>query len=293
MEVILISTFLLFCMFSFSLVVGEGTSSAAPILIVGSAHNVSSPAVPQTPDDVSFEFAPSPALLKEQKETVKIMLHGITHTLTSGNLLQLAYCRRAADNIFNMNWAPLDISPLRAIFDELFAYLESLKDLHNLGPAALFQQEVGQRLINLRAQVEIKRKELDIPIIAQDETLAALSTLRVSIERTRLMLADLEQRYEVQQLKFEERSSRIQACQYSFSITQNELKDFEAMLNECLGADWHQQEEALQIQRYVAAKKQMLKRHIEDFNTKYQAFHDTYVFSFSLLPFVHQRNGLQ
>lgn len=74
---------------------------------------------------------------------------------------------------------------------------------------------------------------------------------------------------------FEEHSSRIQACQYGLMTTQNELSDFEAMLNECMGVDWQQQEEGLQVQRYVAAKKQMLKRHIEDFNTKYQAFHDT------------------
>ena len=87
---------------------------------------------------------------------MRIMLRGTTHTLTSGNISQLAYYRRAANNIFCMNWAPLDIRPLRAIFDELFAYLESLKDLHNLGPAALFRQELGQRLTNLRAHVEIR-----------------------------------------------------------------------------------------------------------------------------------------
>ncbi|KAJ8621763.1 hypothetical protein MRB53_030292 [Persea americana] len=166
----------------------QGTSSATPVAIEGSAYNVDSPIVPQTPDDASFKFAPSLCLLKEQKETVKIMLHGITQTLTSGNLSQLAYCQRAANNIFCMNWAPLNIRSLRAIFDELFAYLESLKDLHNLGPAALFRQEVRQRLTNLRAQVEIRRQELDIFITTQDETLAALTTLRGSIERTRSML---------------------------------------------------------------------------------------------------------
>ncbi|KAJ8632688.1 hypothetical protein MRB53_026024 [Persea americana] len=146
-----------------------------------------------------------PALLKEQKET-----------------------------------APLDIRPLKAIFDELFAYLKSLRDLHSLGPTALFQQEVGQRLTSLRAQVEIRCQELNVPATAQDGTLTALSTLRGSIERTRSMLADLERQYDFQQQKFEEQSSRMQACQYSLSITENELRDFEAMLNEYLGADWQQ-----------------------------------------------------
>ena len=95
-----------------------------------------------------------------------------------------------------MNWAPLDIRPLRAVFDELFAYLESLRELHCLGPTTLFRQEVGQRLSSLLAQVEIKRQELDIPMTAQDETLTALSTLKMSSERTLSMLPDLERQYE-------------------------------------------------------------------------------------------------
>ncbi|KAJ8630267.1 hypothetical protein MRB53_023590 [Persea americana] len=72
------------------------------------------------------------------------------------------------------------------------------------------------------------------------------------------MLVDLERQYEFQQQKFEEQSSRMHACQYSLTIIENELRDFEAMLKECLGVDWQQQEDALQVQRYVAAKKQML-----------------------------------
>lgn len=110
-SVILTSKFLLSCVSPFFFTVGDGTSSSTPIAIGGSAHNADSPAIPQTPDDASFELAPSPALLKEQKETVKIILHEITHTLTGGNFTQLAYCRHAANNIFNMNWAPVDISP--------------------------------------------------------------------------------------------------------------------------------------------------------------------------------------
>lgn len=201
---------------------------------------IDSSTVPQTPDDASFELVPSPVSLKEQKETMKISLHGIFHILTSGNITQLAYSWRVSNNIFNADWAPLDVRPLRAISDELFFYLECLKDVHNLGPTALFQQEVEQRLVDLHGQVENKRQELDIPITAQSETLAALETLRGGIERTRSMLAGLEQRYRFQQWKFEEQSSRMQACGYSVTITENELKDFEAMLKECLGANCQQ-----------------------------------------------------
>ncbi|KAJ8622161.1 hypothetical protein MRB53_030690 [Persea americana] len=50
---------------------------------------------------------------------------------------------------------------------------------------------------------------------------------------THSMLPDLERQYEFQQQKFEDQSSRMQACQYSFLITEKELRDFEAMLDEC------------------------------------------------------------
>lgn len=69
-----------------------------------------------------------------------------------------------------------------------------------------------QRLVDLRAQVKIRRQELDILVIAQDETLTALTTLRGSIERTRSMLADLEWQYVFQQQKFDEQLLRMQAC---------------------------------------------------------------------------------
>ncbi|KAJ8633499.1 hypothetical protein MRB53_026835 [Persea americana] len=75
-----------------------------------------------------------------------------------------------------------------------------------------------------------------------------------SMERTHLMLADLEWQYEFQQQKFKEQSLLMQACQYSLSIIKNDLRDFEVMLDEFLGADWQQQEEAFQVQNYVAAK---------------------------------------
>ena len=94
------------------------------------------------------------------------MLHGITHTLTNGNLNQLSNYGRVANNIFGMNWEQLDIRPLRAIFDELFVYLESLKDLSSLSPIGLFQQEVGQRLTSLRGQLAVRRQELDVPVTA-------------------------------------------------------------------------------------------------------------------------------
>ena len=61
----------------------------------------------------------------------------------------------------------------------------------------------------------------------------------------------------------------MQAWQYGHLIIEKELRDFEAMLDECLGVGWQQQqEEALQVETYIAAKKQMLKRHVEEFNTK-------------------------
>ncbi|KAJ8632668.1 hypothetical protein MRB53_026004 [Persea americana] len=155
-------------------------------IVVDSEEMILEPPVQssETPDDAAFELVPSPALLKEQKDTVKIMLHGITHTLTNGNLNQLSNYGRVANNIFGMNWEQLDIRPLRAIFDERFAYLESLKDLSGLSPIGLFQQEVGQRLTSLRGQLAVRRQELDVLVTAQNETLTVLLMLQGSIDKT-------------------------------------------------------------------------------------------------------------
>lgn len=117
----------------------------------GSTCAIDSSFVPQAPDDASFDLAPSPTSLKEQRDCIKMMLLGITYTVTSGDLTQLFNCRRARNDVFSMNWAPLDTKPLRVTFDEIFAYLESLKDLHDLNPIALFEQEVEQRLTDLQA----------------------------------------------------------------------------------------------------------------------------------------------
>lgn len=78
-----------------------------------------------------------------------MMLLGITYTLISGNLMLLFNCRCAVNSIFSMNCGPLDTTPLRVTFDEIFAYLKSLKDLHGLSHVALFEQEVEQRLTDL------------------------------------------------------------------------------------------------------------------------------------------------
>ena len=79
------------CLFSFCYPIGEGTS-ANPIIIEGNVHDVDSLVVPQTANDASFKLVPSQALLKEQKDTLKIMLLEITQTLASGNLTQLTNC---------------------------------------------------------------------------------------------------------------------------------------------------------------------------------------------------------
>ncbi|KAJ8615513.1 hypothetical protein MRB53_034885 [Persea americana] len=67
-------------------------TSANPIIIEGNVHDVDSLVVPQTANDASFKLVPSQALLKEQKDTLKIMLLEITQTLASGNLTQLTNC---------------------------------------------------------------------------------------------------------------------------------------------------------------------------------------------------------
>lgn len=97
------------------------------------------------------------------------------------------------DNVFSLNWAPLDVRPLRATFDKLFVYLENLKDSLNRNPTILFEQEVEERLNSLQAKLEFGRRELDAPVVAQSEVLAALDKLHDNIERTQLILVNLKQ----------------------------------------------------------------------------------------------------
>lgn len=201
-----------------------------------------------------------------------MMLTGVTQTITACKLNQLFNCRLVVDNIFNMNWAPLNIRPLKIAFDELFFYLENLKEFRSHDPNTLFEQEVEERLVSLRAQLESQRQELDAPIVAQNVTLASLDKLRDIIEKTRLVLVDLEQQYILQQQRLEEQSSRLEACQYSCSIIENELKQFEAMLNEWFGADWQQKDKSFLVKKYLVAKQAMVRRRMDEFNVKFQAF---------------------
>lgn len=252
--------------------VGEGPSSWAPTATERSTNDVVLTPIPETPDNASFELTPSPVLLKQQKSCIRMMLTGVTRTIIACKLDQLFNCRLVVDNIFSMNWAPLNIRPLKMAFDELFVYLENLKEFHSQNPTTLFEQEVEERLVRLRAQLESQRQELDAPIVAQNETLASLDKLRDIIEKTRLVLVDLEQQYIFQQQRLGEQSSRLEACQYSFSIIEKELKEFEAMLNEWLGADWQQKDKAFLVKKYLAAKQAMVKRRMDGFNVKCQAF---------------------
>lgn len=172
-------------------------------------------------------------------------------------------------NIFSMNWAPLDVSPLKTTFDELFVYLKSLKELSNQDLTTIFEQAVEERLVSIQAQLESGHQELDLPVVAQSKTFVALDRLRDSINKTWLVLVDQEQQYIFQQQRLEE---QLQACQYHFSIIEKESKDFEALRKECLMAYWLQQDKALLVKKYAVAKQDMVRERMNGFNAKCQAF---------------------
>ncbi|KAJ8631802.1 hypothetical protein MRB53_025125 [Persea americana] len=141
--------------YTFVYIAGEGTSFATSMAMEENIYEVDLSVVLQTPDDASFELAPLPVFLREQKDCIKMMLIGITQTLTNGRLDQLSNCRLVARNIFGMDWAPLDIRPLRTAVDGLFIYLENPLELCSLSPTALFEQ-VEKRLATLQTQLKAR-----------------------------------------------------------------------------------------------------------------------------------------
>lgn len=141
--------------YTFVYIAGEGTSFATSMAMEENIYEVDLSVVLQTPDDASFELAPLPVFLREQKDCIKMMLIGINQTLTNGRLDQLSNCRHVARNIFGMDWAPLDIRPLRTAVDGLFIYLENPLELCSLSPTALFEQ-VEKRLATLQTQLKAR-----------------------------------------------------------------------------------------------------------------------------------------
>lgn len=89
--------------YTFVYTAGEGTCSATSMATEENIDEVDLSVVPRTPDDASFDLAPSSVFLRQQKECIKMMLIGIAQTLTNGILDQLSNCRHVARNIFGMD----------------------------------------------------------------------------------------------------------------------------------------------------------------------------------------------
>lgn len=59
-----------------------------------------------------------------------------------------------------------------------------------------------------------------------------------NIERTQLILVDLEQLYILQQRMLNEHASKLEIFYHDFSTTDQEITRFETRLNEWFGVDW-------------------------------------------------------
>lgn len=152
-----------------------------------------------TPDDSTFEVLPLPTVLQLRKGSLKMMLSGVSNTINNLNKLdRLVSCYYVVNIAFSSNSAPLDVRSLRAAFDEFLTYLETVVSFRNQSPIALFEHDVEWRLSCLRAQLERKRQELDALVTAQNEIIVAMEKLLNNIERTHLILVDLEQLYILQ-----------------------------------------------------------------------------------------------
>lgn len=111
------------------------------------AVNATLVTVPETLDDSSFEIILSSALLQQHKDNLKMMLFGVIHTISNlSKMDQIANCCFVVDGVFSLNWAPLDVRPLKAAFDEFFMYFGTAMHLHNQNPAIYLEQEVDARL---------------------------------------------------------------------------------------------------------------------------------------------------
>lgn len=133
------------------------------------------------------------AILQLRKGSLKMMLSGVSHTINNLNKLdQLVSCYYAVNIAFSSNWVPLDVRPLRVAFDEFLTYLETAVNLCNQSPIALFEHDVEGRLSRLRAQLERKHQALDALVTAQNKITVAMEKLLNNIERTQLILVDLE-----------------------------------------------------------------------------------------------------
>lgn len=86
-------------------------------------------------------------------------------------------------NIFSMNWAPLDVSPLKTAFDELFVYLKSLKELSNQDLTTIFEQAVEERLVSIQAQLESGHQELDLPVVTRVKLLLLWTDCEIVLTR--------------------------------------------------------------------------------------------------------------
>lgn len=58
--------------------------------------------VPETPDDTSFELTPSLVLLKQQRNCIRMMLMGVSHTIAACKLDHLFDYQFVVNNIFSM-----------------------------------------------------------------------------------------------------------------------------------------------------------------------------------------------
>lgn len=61
--------------------IGEGSSSLIHMDTERSTENAALTVVPETPDDSSFELVPLPILMKPRKDSLKMMLSGVIHTV--------------------------------------------------------------------------------------------------------------------------------------------------------------------------------------------------------------------
>ncbi|KAJ8641187.1 hypothetical protein MRB53_017881 [Persea americana] len=251
----------------------EGQSSVPPML-EGEQDFKAPLSTPgrDNPVNESLVLVPQPSLVAEQRRHLRIMLGGVFQVLSNNQFELLQSCKFVVDHALGIGWSALDISPLAADFAELFTFLEDWRDSRIQNPIAIFQKEVLDRMALMKQELEDRWREIDEPAAVQSEISATMQALCGRIEKTKLVLQDMEREYAQHEVILNETATRLVVIQGWITWSERRLKDFETTLDGILGAGWEDADKAEAAQIYANHKKEMMETRMLTFSERLSDF---------------------
>lgn len=251
----------------------EGQSSVPPML-EGEQDFKAPLSTPRrdNPVNESLVLVPQPSLVAEQRRHLRIMLGGVFQVLSNNQFELLQSCKFVVDHALGIGWSALDVRPLAADFAELFTFLEDWRDSRIQNPIALFQKEVLDRMALMKQELEDGWREIDEPAAVQSEISATMQALCGRIEKTKLVLQDMEREYAQHEVILNETATRLVVIQGWITWSERRLKDFETTLDGILGAGWEDADKAEAAQIYANHKKEMMETRMLTFSERLSDF---------------------